>query len=84
MLGDAEILANQFTFHYVSIKSAFLSSKSLTLTSFTFHYVSIKSDTDGGGGGGVITFTFHYVSIKSYCTDCYTPEIGIYIPLCIY
>ena len=34
---------DQFTFHYVSIKSEYVIMKIADITTFTFHYVSIKS-----------------------------------------
>ena len=40
---DAVQTFNEFTFHYVSIKSSRETFTSTNLEIFTFHYVSIKS-----------------------------------------
>ena len=56
---------DEFTFHYVSIKSPSSSSPSFGGVVFTFHYVSIKSKIGCVNRYGRTEFTFHYVSIKS-------------------
>ena len=56
---------NDFTFHYVSIKTQSWRGSVQRYTSFTFHYVSIKTAFDRRSMLSTPGFTFHYVSIKT-------------------
>ena len=73
-----------FTFHYVSIKSAWANIEPEVRITFTFHYVSIKSQelVHAQNFKTNLHSTMYLLNLRSLYT--LRTSKPIYIPLCIY